>query len=118
MPYRITPQCSGTDTLCQEACPYNCIESVAAAPASNRRRLKINEELCTDCGTCALVCEHSAIVFDENYEQYQPQPSASSDRWTKPKPSLTLATVQLPEGFILIDGELKTWARLMADSSD
>jgi ferredoxin--NADP+ reductase len=68
MPYWITPQCSGNETICEDICPYECIETVAATGADSQRRLHIDAQFCVDCGACALACPENAIAYAGAYQ--------------------------------------------------
>jgi NADH-quinone oxidoreductase subunit F len=52
--YTITDQCIGC-TLCAQGCP------VSAIPADPFRRHAINQNLCTQCDACRLICPEHAI---------------------------------------------------------
>src|ERR1035437_2205762 len=55
MPFKVTQQLFANETLPADLCPYGCIEHDKAASA-NGPQFKIDAELCTDCGACALAC--------------------------------------------------------------
>ena len=69
MPYVIQKLCSGTDTACMDACPYDCIH-----PEKDEISLKplfyVDAEQCTDCGACALACPEGAIAPAAEYGRY------------------------------------------------
>jgi len=69
MPYVIQKICSGTDTACMDACPFDCIH-----PEKDEISLKplfyVDAEQCTDCGACALVCPEGAIAPVAEYGRY------------------------------------------------
>jgi NAD-dependent dihydropyrimidine dehydrogenase PreA subunit len=69
MPYVIEKICSGTETACMEACPFDCIH-----PNKNEMSLEplfyIDAETCTDCGACAIACPESAIAPAAEFGHY------------------------------------------------
>jgi ferredoxin--NADP+ reductase len=67
MPFRIMPQCSGKETICEDVCSYNCILPDAATPANGRYHFQIDEQFCVDCGACAVACPEKAIVYAGAY---------------------------------------------------
>jgi ferredoxin len=69
MPYTINRDCTGKDTACVEACPFDCIHPKKAA-FSARPLFFIDAEQCTDCGACALVCPESAIAPAAEFGRY------------------------------------------------
>ncbi len=127
MPYQITSKCSGTDTLCQDACPYDCVNTVAASSINSHPHLEIDEEQCTDCGACAVVCRESAIIYDGSYMGLKPQPiptstphatmTGSAGGWNGQEESAK-SKLEVPEGFVVIDRKIQSWARLMGNSSN
>ena len=69
MPYIIDKRCTGRDTACVEACPFDCIyPKKDASPA--RQLFFIDTEQCTDCGACASVCPESAIAPAAEFGRY------------------------------------------------
>jgi formate hydrogenlyase subunit 6/NADH:ubiquinone oxidoreductase subunit I len=130
MPFKITPQCSGTDTICEDVCSYNCVTTVDAAPSNSKPHFQINEEQCTDCGACALACPESAIVYAEGFRCPSQQLAAPArrvptvgsiggrDDSREHQARSSRMTVEVPEGFLLLNGKIESWARLMAASSD
>jgi len=56
--------CSGKETICEDACSYNCIQTVAA---NGRHHFQIDEQFCVDCGACAVACPEKAIVYAGAY---------------------------------------------------
>jgi len=62
MPYKIASQCSGTETICEDVCAYDCIQPANAAAADEGPHFQIDAQLCTDCGACALACPEGAFV--------------------------------------------------------
>ena len=69
MPYQIQNLCSGSDSKCIEACPFDCIY-VKRDKLSTKPPLYIDPDECTDCGACALACPESAIVPVVAYGRY------------------------------------------------
>ena len=69
MPYVINKRCTGKDTACVEACPFDCIYPKKSA-SSTRPLFFIDAEQCTDCGACALVCPESAITPSAEFGRY------------------------------------------------
>jgi len=67
MPFKITSQCSGKDTICSDVCPYNCVEPDSATPANGRNHFIIDAQFCVDCGACAIACPEKAIVYAGAY---------------------------------------------------
>lgn len=63
MPFTITPQCSGKDTICESICPYHCIKKAETKAANSTSRLQIDAQFCVDCGLCAIACPEQAIVY-------------------------------------------------------
>ena len=62
MPFTITQQCSGKDTICESICPNDCIKA-ADTIANSRSCLQIDAQFCIDCGICAVACPEQAIVY-------------------------------------------------------
>jgi NAD-dependent dihydropyrimidine dehydrogenase PreA subunit len=127
MPYKITPQCSGKDTICEDICPYNCVKTLDAAPEDSHRHFQIDPEQCTDCGACALACPDAAIVYAEGFVRYQPRylappahraPVGEWDRCEGAPARGVHIKVEVPEGFLVLDGKIESWARLFASSSN
>ncbi|MBI4657961.1 MAG: NAD(P)H-dependent oxidoreductase subunit E [Verrucomicrobia bacterium] len=52
--YQVTEECTGC-TICAQHCPVNAI------PMAPYQRHQINQDLCTRCDTCRVVCPHQAI---------------------------------------------------------
>jgi ferredoxin--NADP+ reductase len=67
MPFRIMPQCSGKETICEDVCPNNCVQTSDETPANGRHHFQIDEQFCVDCGVCALACPEKAIVYAGSY---------------------------------------------------
>jgi ferredoxin--NADP+ reductase len=67
MPFRITQRCLGTETICKDICPSNCIQTTDATLAKSRNRFQIDEQFCFDCGVCATACPEKAIVYAGAY---------------------------------------------------
>ena len=127
MPFRITPECSGKETICEDVCAYNGVKTSEAADEQDRRRFQIDPELCTDCGACALACPESAIVHVQHTRhqmRYEPPaslaaPVVSSGEAETAAPSQQIAPqIEMPEGFLILNGKVESWARLMAASSN
>lgn len=68
MPFMITPQCSGKETICEDVCTYDCITTDSQAKPNGRRHLQIDAQFCVDCGACALACPEKAIVYAGAYQ--------------------------------------------------
>jgi NAD-dependent dihydropyrimidine dehydrogenase PreA subunit len=126
MPYQIGSQCSGKETICEDACAYDCFKVADATPVHNRLHLQIDAEQCTDCGACALACPEGAIVAVDGFARY-PVGSAAGPRMMgfvsrgREEASSTYnssTNVVVPEGFVVLDGKVESWARLMAASQD
>ena len=62
--YRITDQCIGC-TLCAQHCP------VQAIPFTPYNKHSIQQEKCTRCDTCRLVCPKGAVVVDRRTPKSQ-----------------------------------------------
>jgi NAD-dependent dihydropyrimidine dehydrogenase PreA subunit len=124
MPFRITPQCSGKETICEDVCAYNGVKTSKVADEQGRRHFQIDPELCTDCGACALACPESAIVFVQ-YTRHQMRYEAPASRAVPvvsggavSAAQLQAAQIEMPEGFLILNGKVESWARLMAACSD
>jgi len=123
MPYKIASQCSGTETICEDVCAYDCIQPANAAAADEGPHFQIDAQLCTDCGACALACPEGAIVntavFTRGPVGFAPKARtvgfvAGAAREDAP----AHANTEVPEGYVVLDGKVESWARLMAASSD
>jgi formate hydrogenlyase subunit 6/NADH:ubiquinone oxidoreductase subunit I len=124
MAFKVTSSCSGKDTICEDICPYNCVQTVDAAPDASSKHFQIDPEQCTDCGACALACPESAIVHAEAFAASRPKPNlrmptvrqvavevGDSERAFSMK-------VEVPEGFLVLNGKIESWASLMGSSCD
>jgi len=131
MAFKITNKCSGKDTICVDICAFNCIKAVDSAAADSGRHFVIDEEQCTDCSACALACLESAIVHDDAYSGFrtpvyqQPTYRDSTvphvderDAHEEALARNLRAAEELPEGYLTLNGRIKSWARLMADCSN
>lgn len=78
MPYTIDTRCTGKDTACVEACPFDCIYPRIEA-SSPGPLFFVDAEQCTDCGACAVVCPESAIAPAAEFGRYV-NPAARSKR--------------------------------------
>jgi NAD-dependent dihydropyrimidine dehydrogenase PreA subunit len=129
MPFKITPDCSGKDTICEDVCAYNCVKTSEEADEQGSRHFQIDPEQCTDCGACALACPEAAIVY-AHYTRHQARHEASASHavpvvTSEAESSNGGATgqqadpeIEIPEGFLVLNGKVESWARLMAASVD
>ena len=138
MSFMITPQCSGNDTICEEICSYDCITTTDATPSNGRHYFQIDTQHCTNCGACAIACTENAIVFFAGTcPQYEP-PRPVASAYSSPTMMGSLGgwdgkdgvpvnvtskgaparKPTLPEGLVLLNGKVESWARLMAAMSD
>lgn len=131
MAFMITPECTGKETICKDICAYNCIKTLDVDVAERAPRFKIDEEQCTDCCACALACPESAIVHDDAFAGFHgpkygvtthatPTPPRAGE-WDMCDPAGehdSTASIELPDGYLKLNGEIESWARLMAASSD
>lgn len=85
MPFKVTSQCSGKDTVCEDVCPYDCITTSAAHASNGALRPEIDAQFCVDCGMCALACPEKAIVYAG---PFQPMTLAALGEavWMRPRP--------------------------------
>jgi NAD-dependent dihydropyrimidine dehydrogenase PreA subunit len=137
MSFMITPQCSGKDTICEDICAYDCIKTVDATPPNDRHYFQIDTQHCTNCGACAAACTENAIVFFAGacprHEPSRPSASAYSTSmigslagWDRgsdvpvnaSSKGAPASNAVLPEGLVLVNGKIESWARLMAAMSD
>jgi len=72
MPFHTTQQYFATATKTEDLCPYGCITKEAAG-ANGTQELKVDEELCTDCGACALACP-GKFEYARAFTRYAPAP--------------------------------------------
>lgn len=73
MPFHTTQQYFANDTKAEDSCPYGCITRDEAAPVNGTQQLKVDEELCTDCGACALACP-GKFEYARAFTRYTPAP--------------------------------------------
>jgi NAD-dependent dihydropyrimidine dehydrogenase PreA subunit len=93
MPFTITPQCSGNDTICESICPYDCIKAAESIAADSRSRLQIDAPFCVDCGLCAIACPEQAIVYAGAYYPMSLNALGQAS-WMRPRPRrLSVATI-------------------------
>ncbi len=74
MPYMINKRCTGGESACVDACPYDCIYPNENA-FLGQPPYKIDAELCADCGACALVCPELAIAPVAEFGRYAEAPA-------------------------------------------
>lgn len=72
MPFHTTQQYFAAATKTEDLCPYGCITKEAAG-ANGTEKLKVDEELCTDCGACALACP-GKFEYARAFTRYTPAP--------------------------------------------
>jgi NAD-dependent dihydropyrimidine dehydrogenase PreA subunit len=71
MPFKLTQQLLLQDeTISEDLCPYGCIERDAAA-TNGGQPFRIDAELCTDCGACAMGCP-GKFEYDRPFTRYEP----------------------------------------------
>jgi len=131
MAYVITKECSGKDAACQDACPFDCIQTMPGKKANGRHYFVIDQETCSECGACALACPEQAIAFGHLPVQNQPQQpepyahegsmigslgglNGVDEVYVRLGKNEPLRRVKIPEGYVLVGDKLEPWARLMA----
>jgi NAD-dependent dihydropyrimidine dehydrogenase PreA subunit len=126
MPYKIASQCSGKDTICEDVCAYDCIKTADATTVHDGPQFQIDAQLCTDCGACALACPEGAIVnaaaTTRGSVGFAPETRAvgfivGAEREAARAHGSSM-NADVPEGFVMLDGKVESWARLMAAASD